>query len=483
MNNTLHRFLTLGAVCGAVLQLSAQATSTDSIQVRQESVQFVTVGENVRLEVVDWGGTGRPLIFLAGLGNNAHSYAALIAKLVPDYHVFSLTRRGFPPSSISESAEAYSSDRLGDDVVAVIDALKIFHPVLVGHSIAGEELSSVGSRHPEKISGLVYLDAGYGYALYDRVNGDWQVSMNEANRELAQLPQARLSGDPTLVINQLLETLPQLEKALANQKQIQVLVADLAPYIPQARQHPPRHHNAPVDPTVMVIPAIIAGEQAYTDIRVPILALFAFPHALGDTFKDDPKRRAELQEVERLNAGGQIEAFKRQLPTARVICLPNATHLIMTSNETDVLREMNAFVNGLPAIGAQGLGNGAEKQDLEAAKKTSPGEKVALTEPAAEPETMYLRGSMNSWGKTAMSLVDADTWKVTVSLPAHTTENLKFDAWGDWTHGANWGGAGVGAIGTAGPDGGNLTFTTGEGTSYTITFNEHTLRYSVEAAQ
>ena len=82
-----------------------------------------------------------------------------------------------------------------------------------------------------------------------------------------------------------------------------------------------------------------------------------------------------------------------------------------------------------------------------------------------------------------MSLVDADTWKVTVSLPAHTTENLKFDAWGDWTHGANWGGAGVGAIGTAGPDGGNLTFTTGEGTSYTITFNEHTLRYSVEAAQ
>jgi pimeloyl-ACP methyl ester carboxylesterase len=48
----------------------------------------------------------------------------------------------------------------------VIAALKLDRPILVGHSLAGEELSSVGSRHPEKVSGLIYLDAGYRYA-YD----------------------------------------------------------------------------------------------------------------------------------------------------------------------------------------------------------------------------------------------------------------------------------------------------------------------------
>jgi pimeloyl-ACP methyl ester carboxylesterase len=37
-------------------------------------VQFVTVDDNVRLEVLDWGGTGRPLVLLAGLGNTAHVY-------------------------------------------------------------------------------------------------------------------------------------------------------------------------------------------------------------------------------------------------------------------------------------------------------------------------------------------------------------------------------------------------------------------------
>ena len=75
-----------------------------------------------------------------------------------------VTRRGFGDSSAP--ASGYGADRLGDDVLAVIDALKISKPVLAGHSLGGEELSSIGSRHPEKVAGLIYLDAGYSYAFY-----------------------------------------------------------------------------------------------------------------------------------------------------------------------------------------------------------------------------------------------------------------------------------------------------------------------------
>jgi len=35
---------------------------------------FVTVQHGVRLEVLDWGGSGPPLIFLAGLGGTGHSF-------------------------------------------------------------------------------------------------------------------------------------------------------------------------------------------------------------------------------------------------------------------------------------------------------------------------------------------------------------------------------------------------------------------------
>jgi hypothetical protein len=32
------------------------------------TIRFVVVEKNVRLEVLDWGGSGRPLVFLAGVG-------------------------------------------------------------------------------------------------------------------------------------------------------------------------------------------------------------------------------------------------------------------------------------------------------------------------------------------------------------------------------------------------------------------------------
>ena len=138
------------------------------------SVQFIPVEKDVKLEVLDWGGSGKPLVLLAGLGNSAHIYDKFAPKLTAKNHVYGITRRGFGASSAPSPAgdATYSADRLGDDVLAVLDALKLNRPVLAGHSLAGEELSSIGSRHPDRISGLIYLDAGYAYAYYDRSRGD-----------------------------------------------------------------------------------------------------------------------------------------------------------------------------------------------------------------------------------------------------------------------------------------------------------------------
>jgi pimeloyl-ACP methyl ester carboxylesterase len=111
------------------------------------------------------GGSGKPLVLLTGLGNTARIFDKFAPKLATDYHVYRITRRGFGASS--RPATGYSAERLGDDVLAVMDSLHLNRPVLVGHSIAGEELSSVGSRPPDKIAGVVYLDAGYTYAYYD----------------------------------------------------------------------------------------------------------------------------------------------------------------------------------------------------------------------------------------------------------------------------------------------------------------------------
>jgi non-heme chloroperoxidase len=134
-------------------------------------VQFIKVDKNVKLEVLDWGGSGKALILLAGAGSDAHTFDKFAPKLVDaGYRVYGISRRGFGESSIP--LNGYNVDRLGDDVLAVIRALKLKRPVLAGHSLAGEELSSVASRYPEEVAGLVYLDAAWMYAYYDESYSD-----------------------------------------------------------------------------------------------------------------------------------------------------------------------------------------------------------------------------------------------------------------------------------------------------------------------
>lgn len=65
--------------------------------------RYIQVDKDVTLEAVDWGGTGRPLVLLSGLGNTAHIFDKFALKLTPNYHVYGITRRGFGISSAPES--------------------------------------------------------------------------------------------------------------------------------------------------------------------------------------------------------------------------------------------------------------------------------------------------------------------------------------------------------------------------------------------
>lgn len=171
MRNLGNSFFLLIALF--ILEASAQTNSS------AHRVQFVTVEPGVQLEVLDWGGSGRPLIFLAGAGDTAHRFDSFAPQFTAQHHVYGITRKGFGASSKPAPANGnYSADHLGDDVLAVMKTLHIDRPVLIGHSIAGEELSSVGSRFPEKVSGLIYLDAATDFAFYDPAHPIVEVEMN-----------------------------------------------------------------------------------------------------------------------------------------------------------------------------------------------------------------------------------------------------------------------------------------------------------------
>ena len=296
----------------------------------------IKVDTDVKLEVLDWGGSGRPVILLSGLGDTANIFDTFAPKLTATCHVYGITRRGFGRSSVpAPSAENYSADRLGDDVLAVIDALKLNRPVLIGHSIAGEELSSVGSRHPEKVAGLIYLEAAYAYAYYDRSQGDLLIDALALRKKLDEFIPGKGPQDQKQLIGELLQTdLPQFERELQEQeKALQSL---------PARAQPPEE-------LPLADQAILEGQEKFTNIPVPVLAIFAVPHGgLAESFKDDPAGFAAAEAKDVAYVEAQAKALENGVASIRVVRLPNADHYVFQSNEGDVIREINAFLASLP---------------------------------------------------------------------------------------------------------------------------------------
>ena len=97
-----------------------------------QHIRFVTVESGVKLEVLDYGGRGKPIVLLAGGGDTAHVFDDFAPKLrsFTHRHVYAITRRGFGASGYEATTDP--ADRLGEDVLAVIESLKLKRPILGG---------------------------------------------------------------------------------------------------------------------------------------------------------------------------------------------------------------------------------------------------------------------------------------------------------------------------------------------------------------
>jgi non-heme chloroperoxidase len=334
--------------------------------------EMITVAEGIQLEVLDWGGTGRPLIFLSGLGNTAHIWDNFAPKFTDRHHVYAITRRGFGKST--HATTGYSAERLADDILVVMDQLKIEKPVLIGHSIAGEELSSIGTRHPDRVSALIYLDAAYTYAFYDAA-GDYESSLADLRQKIDALT---VKPEDTTLMEQVKAALPTFEENLnrkvnsvenplparnappsaadkasyaAMAKKMSVAVGGVAPEgeLHESFLPGPDGSVGDLNASPEAGSAVSKGYQHFTTpIPLPILAIMGFPQNKGTNFRaDTPKNIAAAAAVD-ANQARQIDAFERGQPTAHVVRIANANHYIFISNEPQVLSEMNKFLATLP---------------------------------------------------------------------------------------------------------------------------------------
>lgn len=300
-------------------------------------VQFVTVEGGLRLEVLDWGGSGKPIVLLAGGGNTAHVFDDFAPRLRAYNHVYGITRRGFGKSAFA--APDLVEDRLGQDVLAVLDSLRLNRSILVGHSIAGAELSWIANKRPDRVAGLVYLDAGYSYA-FDNGKGV-PVAAMQALHAPQPPPPAGLD----------LASFAALEKYDQRVDGFRFPEGEL-------RQ---QHESTPGGgvggqrsfPGSAMFSTLIDRPTKFDHIPAPALFIFANPHGLG-AWVDGPSGDASTsnairdfsEALTRLTTK-QENAVKEGLPHARVVTLAGAHHFVFLSNQEDVLREMREFISGL----------------------------------------------------------------------------------------------------------------------------------------
>jgi hypothetical protein len=87
--------------------------------------------------------------------------------------------------------------------------------------------------------------------------------------------------------------------------------------------------------------AIFTSMRRYSGVKAPALAIYASPHACTG-FCITPQFKAQEASV-----AAQANAFEAGTPSARVVRIAGAQHYVFLSNEADVIREMNAFMDGL----------------------------------------------------------------------------------------------------------------------------------------
>jgi non-heme chloroperoxidase len=293
----------------------------------------VTVDEGVQLEVLDFGGTGSPILLLPGLGATAHSYDELAPLLAQKHRVVAMTRRGSGASSKPDFG--FDTPRLSQDVLQVMDTMGLKKVVLVGHSIAGEELTWLGGHHPERFDALVYLDAAY-----DRSSEQKNSRMRELGRFLPPeppIPQAALQSFDAM-------TKLRLERGY-----LRLPEGELIAFFQM--DNPFLAGTPNLDGRSMQASTAALEKPDYTKVKIPALAIYAIadPNAPLPARYDlnDKQLMADVNEQNRLLAAMQrknIELFRRSVENGQVLEIPNSRHYIFQSNQQEVYEAIEKFV-------------------------------------------------------------------------------------------------------------------------------------------
>ncbi|MFO0952418.1 MAG: alpha/beta hydrolase [Isosphaeraceae bacterium] len=103
-------------------------------------------------------GTGRPLVFLPGMGGTSRMFGPQTEAFRPTHRVIRPDPRGTGRSGTLTGPAGTVLNTHCDDLAALLDHLRIGRVVAVGVSYGGAVALRFGLRHPDRVAGLVVSD-------------------------------------------------------------------------------------------------------------------------------------------------------------------------------------------------------------------------------------------------------------------------------------------------------------------------------------
>jgi len=286
------------------------------------------IAPRVRLEVLDWGGRGTSLVFLAGGGNTAHVFDDFAPQFTDSFHVVGITRRGFGASSGSPSSDL---DTLVADITGVLDTLGLREVVLVGHSIAGEEMTRFAEVHDSRCAGLVYLDAAYDRSGIDTLS-----------RMQPSTPDPTIRASDTVSFASVRAVYDRVMGVHEPESEIRATARfDAAG----------RYHGEVTADSLKARLASGKRVARYDRVRCRALVMYAVPDSLADVIpyyaELDAAGRAQGEALLRFVQDVVAESRARvaRFPQNRVVDVHGGNHFIFLQRPREVARAMRAFLS------------------------------------------------------------------------------------------------------------------------------------------
>lgn len=257
----------------------------------------------VRLYVEE-SGEGAAILWVHEFAADFRTWEAQVRRFSRDYRCLTYNARGYPPSDVPDTDEAYTYEHQRDDLRAVLDGLGVQRAHIVGLSMGAYTGLQFALSDPDRVASLLFASGGSGGAGTDR------AQFAADSREAAE--------------RMLLEGMDSAANGLAfGPTRIQLLSKDRRGWLEfksYLAEHSARGSAYTLRNFQGLHPSIFEFESELKHLDVPVLL------AVGD--EDDPVIEVNV-------------FLKRTLPRAGLWMYPKTGHGI-NLEEVDAFNEMAA---------------------------------------------------------------------------------------------------------------------------------------------